>query len=122
MPPMRFLADENIPFEAVEGLRQAGHDVVWIRTDRPGSPDPTVLALAAGEKRILLTFDKDFGELAFRHSSHDLPGIILFRIHVSSATAIARFISSLIGSRTDWHGQFAVVEDDRLRMRPLKGH
>jgi predicted nuclease of predicted toxin-antitoxin system len=61
---MRFLANENVPRTAIEALRAAGNDVVWIRVDAPGSSDPEVLARAAREERILLTFDKDFGELA----------------------------------------------------------
>jgi len=59
---MRFLANENFPGPAVTALRAAGHDVVWIRTAAPGSTDRDVLAQAAREERILLTFDKDFGE------------------------------------------------------------
>jgi predicted nuclease of predicted toxin-antitoxin system len=63
---MRFLANENFPLDAVEALRHQGHDVVWIRTESPGISDPEVLSRAQTEDRILLTFDKDFGELAFR--------------------------------------------------------
>ncbi len=47
-------------------LRHDGHDVAWVRTDAPGSTDQQVLARAVAEDRILLTFDKDFGDLAFR--------------------------------------------------------
>jgi predicted nuclease of predicted toxin-antitoxin system len=61
---MRFLANENFPGAAVAALKTAGNDVVWIRTVAPGSRDSEVLALAARDKRVLLTFDKDFGELA----------------------------------------------------------
>jgi predicted nuclease of predicted toxin-antitoxin system len=59
---MRFLADENFPGAAA--LRAAGSDVVWVRIAAPGSSDSEILAWAAREERILLTFDKDFGELA----------------------------------------------------------
>jgi predicted nuclease of predicted toxin-antitoxin system len=61
---MRFLANENFPGAAVIALESAGHDVVWVRVAAPGATDPDVLAWAAHEERILLTFDKDFGELA----------------------------------------------------------
>ena len=43
---MRFLADENVPGEAVAELEAAGHDIVWIRTVAPGSKDEDILALA----------------------------------------------------------------------------
>src|SRR5436309_2206170 len=70
---MRFLANENFPGAAVKALVAAGHDVVWVRIAAPGTTDPDVLAWAGREERILLTFDKDFGELAsvFRRRSQD---------------------------------------------------
>jgi predicted nuclease of predicted toxin-antitoxin system len=58
---MRFLANENFPGAAVVALGADGHDVVWVRVAAPGMRDPDVLAWAAREGRILLTFDKDFG-------------------------------------------------------------
>ena len=59
---MRFQANENFPANAVEALRHQGHDVTWIRTDAPGISDAEVLTRAQSDDRILLTFDKDFGE------------------------------------------------------------
>ena len=61
---MRFLANENFPGAAVAALEAAGHDIIWVRVAAPGTTDPDVVAWAAREGRILLTFDKDFGELA----------------------------------------------------------
>jgi hypothetical protein len=60
---VRLLANENIPRAAVAALIAAGHDVAWVRQAAPGMPDPEVLAMAEREKRILVTFDNDFGEL-----------------------------------------------------------
>jgi hypothetical protein len=60
------LADENVPGAVVAALRQQGHDVAWIHEDAPGRPDPEVLERAQQEHRVVVTFDKDFGELAFR--------------------------------------------------------
>jgi predicted nuclease of predicted toxin-antitoxin system len=61
---MRFLANENFPGTAVAALIAAGQDVVWVRNTVPGMSDPDVLAWATRDERTLLTFDKDFGELA----------------------------------------------------------
>ncbi len=116
---MRFLANENFPFDAVEALRQAEHNVTWIRTDAPGITDLEVLQSAQAEARILLTFDKDFGELAFRAKLPASIGIILFRISAPSGAVIARKVLVAIASRNDWAGHFSVVEDDRIRMKPL---
>ena len=116
---MRLLANENLPSDAVDALRERGHDVIWIRTDAPGSRDEDALARARKESRVLVTFDKDFGELAFRSRLPASCGIILFRITPRSPEFIARVAAHAIGSRDDWVGHFAVVEDARVRMRPL---
>lgn len=118
---MRILADENFPKEAVEALLTQGHDVVWVRTDFPGAPDVEVIRRAASEKRVLLTFDKDFGYLAFRARLGQGSGIVLFRTSHRSPSDVAERTVALLGSRQDWEGHFAVIEDDRLRMTPLPG-
>jgi predicted nuclease of predicted toxin-antitoxin system len=73
---MRFLANENFPRAAVEALEKAGHDVTWVRVAAPGASDSDVLSKAAHEGRILLTFDKDFGEFA---RAAALPATCVFR-------------------------------------------
>lgn len=116
---MRFLADENFPLDAVEALRREGHEVAWVRTDAPGSSDDVVLARGQREQRILLTFDKDFGALAFHSRLPAECGVILFRIAMRSAAEIAASVVEAIGSRDDWAGNFAVVERERIRLRKL---
>lgn len=116
---MRLLANENFPLDAVEALRENGHDVAWIREDARGSKDEQVLELAQQEDRILITFDKDFGELAFRSELSSAGGIILFRITAISSQHIAQVAVQALASRTDWAGHFSVVEDQRIRMTPL---
>ena len=116
---MRLLANENIPFAAIQSLRENGYNVLWIRESAPGSADEDVLALASEEERVLLTFDKDFGELAFRSGLPAKCGIVLFRIPMASAKYLARFIVNVMTSRSDWPDHFSVVEIDRIRMKPL---
>lgn len=116
---MRILADENFPRDAVEALRGQGYDIVWIRTEAPGSSDREVLARAQNENRIIITFDKDFGELAFRFRLSAASGVILFRILPSSSERIAQIVVAVLAARTDWAGNFTVVEADRIRMKPL---
>jgi predicted nuclease of predicted toxin-antitoxin system len=117
---MRLLANENIPLGAVVALRIYGHDVLWIREISPGITDVEVMALGHREERILVTFDKDFGELAFCTKQPPACGIILFRIPMISSAYIAKALVKVIGSRDDWGGHFAVVEEDRIRIKPLK--
>lgn len=116
---MRLLANENVPGIAVEALRADGHDVAWVRTDAPGSADPDVLARAVSEDRVLITFDKDFADLAFHQRLRATPGIILLRLVASSPEGIARFVVGVLKSRDDWAGHFSVIEIDRVRMVPL---
>ena len=116
---MRWLANENFPGDAVELLRAHGHDVAWIRVDSPGLPDPQVLARAVTEQRVLLTFDKDFGELAFRSRLPAACGVILFRFtHRGREQDIGKVVRTLT-SRDDWAGAFWTVTDRGIRRRDL---
>jgi predicted nuclease of predicted toxin-antitoxin system len=116
---MRFLANENFPREAVTRLTEAGHDVVWIRTASPGSTDRDILAWAEREDRILLTFDQDFGELAWRAGLPAACGIVLFRMPMPAAVDVGAVIAAKLGERTDWAGHFSVIQPGRIRMRPF---
>jgi len=113
---VRLLADENIPGEVVNALRERGHDVTWVRTEMPGSGDRAVLERAQMEKRLLLTFDKDFGELAFRFGLPVESGVVLFRMTMSSPAGVAAKATAVLESREDWSGHFSVVQDHRVRM------
>jgi predicted nuclease of predicted toxin-antitoxin system len=113
------LADENVPGLAVATLRQHGHNVLWMHEEAPGTPDPEVLARAQRERRVVVTFDKDFGELAFRLGAAAASGVVLFRIHADSPESVSRVAVNALAERTDWAGTFAVVEDGRIRIRSI---
>jgi len=98
---MRFLANENFPGAAVAALIAAGHDVVWLRNAAPGMSDPDVLAWATRDERILLTFDKDFGELARASALPSKCGVILFRTPMPRPGDIGQRLSKLVTSRDD---------------------
>jgi predicted nuclease of predicted toxin-antitoxin system len=118
---MRILANENFPGPVVRVLREQGHDVEWVREIMGGAGDAEVLSRARAERRVLTTFDRDFGELAFRYGLPNECGIVLFRLRgADPRTDNARVVAALT-SRTDWEGHFAVVQDDRIRIRPLPG-
>jgi len=115
---MRFLANENFPGEAVTALQAAGHDVSWVRALAPGINDQDVLAWAVRECRVLLTFDKDFGELAWSCGLPTACGIVLFRIAIPPPN-VGATLAARISERNDWPGHFSVIEPGRIRMRPL---
>jgi hypothetical protein len=75
--------------------------------------------LAIQESRILLTCDKEFGELA---SKFDIPiecGVVLVRMPVPKPGDPGTRLAELITERTDWAGYFSVIEPGRVRMRRL---
>ena len=116
---VRLLANENVPKSVVEALRGAGHDTSWVRTEMPGAADIAVLAKAVAESRLLLTFDKDFGELAFRSRLPAASGIVLLRLDPTSPTELADVTIRALSRAITWAGHFSVVEDDRIRVVPL---
>lgn len=116
---MRFVADENVPSAVLAELRRLTHDVTSIKETSPGAEDPIVLALAQAEERVVLTCDTDFGELAFRSGLPAACGVVLIRIDWTDPVADNECVVAALTSRASWAGVFAVVERDRLRVRPL---
>lgn len=116
---MRLLADENMPGSVVAELRARGHDVLSVKEAMRGADDVAVLALAQAEVRIVITQDKDFGELAYRVGLPAGCGVILFRLAGDDPTADGRRMVAAVESRADWSGAFAVITPRRIRVRPL---
>ena len=98
-------------------LRSRGHDVLWIHQSHPGLGDDSVLEKALTESRLLITFDKDFGELVFHKGAKASCGIVLFRVSMPSPGKAAQKVVTSLESRSDWQNQFSVVEDAMVRMR-----
>ncbi len=118
---MRLLANENFPSLAVVALRAAGHDVVWARADMPAASDEAVLRRAQVESRVIVTFDKDFGELAYHQGLPASCGVILFRLRMQSPEYIRDQVVAMLSQPKDWSGHFAVVDELRTRVRRLRG-
>lgn len=115
----RFLANENVPDDAVASARHAGHDVARVREFEPGACDERVLELARGEGRVVITFDKDFGWLCFGKGKHEVTGVILLRFRLRSPAFLARSLVAVLEQGLDWESHFCVAEEGRLRMIPL---
>lgn len=123
MPPskIRFLANENVAGATVAALRAHGADVIWVKEDMRGASDEEVLERGRREERVLLTFDKDFGELAFRSGLPATCGIVLLRLRMPKTVADAVAIADRVSARDDWRGCFSVIEPGRIRSRDLPG-
>jgi predicted nuclease of predicted toxin-antitoxin system len=103
----------------VDGLRQDAHDVLYVKEAAPGAADATVLQMAADQQRVLLTEDKDFGELVVRLK---LPayGIVLLRINpADSARKLARLRHLLRHHAQRLPASLVVLGENRTRFRPL---
>ena len=114
---MRLLADENFPLPTVEALRQAGHDVIWARTNAPGTGDSALLDLAEVDGRVLLTLDKDFWQIAIqRRKPLERSGVILFRVHPAIPANVTPLVLRTMESDQEWSGHASVVTVDRALM------
>ena len=111
---MRFLADESCDFAAVRALRASGHDVAAVAEIAGGAEDLVVIELARSQQRILLTEDKDFGQLVFA-AAHRTAGVILVRWPVMARGNLGAALVELAAAHGDaLAGAFVVVEPGRV--------
>lgn len=114
---MKFLADESVDRQIVERLRQDGHLVRYVAEMEPGVSDDIVFASANQESALLLTADKDFGEMVFRQRLHT-HGIVLIRLAGLSPSRKAEIVTSAINRHaTELPRAFAVIAPGALRIR-----
>jgi predicted nuclease of predicted toxin-antitoxin system len=116
---VRILANENFPAPVIRELRRRGHDVLSVKETMCGAGDREVLAKAQRDDRLVVTFDKDFGELAYRFELPAASGVVLFRLSGSSPEIDNARALAALESGIEWSGNFTVVSDDRIRVRPL---
>jgi predicted nuclease of predicted toxin-antitoxin system len=116
---MRFLADECCDAALVEALRVDGHDVLYTTESLRGVTDEKLLARAFTERRILLTEDKDFGELVYR-LGRQTHGIVLLRFDVAGRDLKIPRLRRLLRQEIErLPGAFVVLEADKVRIRSL---
>ena len=116
---LKFLADECCDAGLVSAMREEGHDVLYVLEEDRGGTDDSVLTRACSEGRILITEDKDFGELVYRLKKPAV-GIVLIRISVEKRNSKWPQIEKLLkefGDRVKGH--FVVVGEDSFRFRKL---
>lgn len=119
---MRFLLDNNLSPQLVPGLTAAGHDVAHVR-DRglARADDPTVMALARGEERVLISADTDFGTL-LAQSGAARPSVILLRRETGRRPAeqLRVLLDNLERVSADLEqGSIVVITDRKIRIRRL---
>ncbi len=113
---MLLLADESCDFSVVRTLRAAGHDVKAVAEIALGAADDVVLELALQEQRVLLTEDKDFGQLVFAAAA-STGGVIFIRYPAAARSLLPQVILDLVNTEQKrLIGSFAVVQPSRIRM------
>jgi len=122
---LKILADESVEGEIVINLRSGGHDVAYVPETSAGIRDDEVLAMANSDDRVLLTEDKDFGDLAFFYGNRS-SGIVSLRAHGAGidvkSDAVAEVLEAYEGQLTGDPPHFVVVRPGRpTRARQIGG-
>jgi predicted nuclease of predicted toxin-antitoxin system len=116
-----FLADESCDFGVVRALRSAGFQVTAVSEVAPGADDNVVIDLANREKSILITEDKDFGQLVYA-SGHESVGVLLVRYPFPSRKKLFKDIVQLVRQSGDeLVGAFTVLQPGRVRIGRMPG-
>lgn len=117
---MKFVADESVDYPVVKMLIEKGHSVFYVAETEPGIDDDVVLKVANDKKSILITSDKDFGDLIFRQNLVS-QGVILIRLEgLLNITKVKVLKEAIIKYLEDFKGAFVVISPGRVRIRPLK--
>jgi len=113
---MRFLADESCDFAVVRALRAAGYDVVAVAEVSPRAEDEAIIDLAVREGRILLTEDKDFGQLVYANLQAT-GGVLFLRFPATVRANLPNAVPELVRRRGEQLiGRFIVVQPGRVRI------
>ena len=117
---MKLLADAGVDRQIVDRLRKEGHQVLYIAEMQHGLTDDEILEISNREEILLITTDKDFGELIFRQ--HRITsGILLIRLSGLSATQKGEMVSSAINKHsTELSNAFTVISPKAIRIRKMK--
>lgn len=114
---MNLIADESVEAQIVNKLRQSGHTVESIQESCPGTDDDVILAHANSQGILLLTSDKDFGELVFLHQQQTA-GVVLIRLAGLPNDVKADIVSTAFESHgKEFTGNFSVITASSIRIR-----
>lgn len=115
---MKLLANENFPRASVVYLRNAGYDISAIGDNHLGISDKYVMELAMAEDRTIITFDRDYGELIYKHGYRPQAGVIYLRLDEFTPLQPAEIIEYLIRTvKIQTVSTFTVYDGDTLRQR-----
>ena len=115
---MKLLANENFPIKSVDYLKAGNFDIKAIGIDNPSIKDSAVMEIAIQEERTILTFDRDYGELTFKHNYKPRQGVIYLRIDDFEPDEPGKIIENLINQKEiDFTNALTVVDNKGIRQR-----
>jgi predicted nuclease of predicted toxin-antitoxin system len=118
---VQYLVDECLGLLVVTKLRDAGHDVEWVRDGAEGTPDETVLEWSVRTKRILITEDFDYGDLIFA-KGHPAFGVVILQLSGFQGSwdeVASKAVERLIDSQGGFIGNLTVLGRTRIKSRAL---
>lgn len=92
---------------------------MWVAEVAKGASDILIATHAEREQRVILTFDKDFGDLILRRQLAKPAGVVLCRFRVQSPQTIAQLLSEVFKRSLPWEEHFTIVEETDVRIIPL---
>ena len=117
MRRLRLLVDTSLGLSLEDCVRNSGHDATFVRDIDPRLPDSAILELAVREHRMVVTMDKDFGELIYR-AGRGHRGVLLLRMEDQSAAVSASIVARILEDYSEMlENNFAVYQGGRLRIR-----
>lgn len=115
---MKFFADEGLDAPLVQLMRKEGYEVIYAAENMSGSTDEEVLAAAKDSNTILITKDKDFGEMVVRHRLNS-NGVILIRLEQLNLLSNCLLVLRLINKHIKEFSGSTVIQEDKIRIRSL---
>lgn len=115
---MKLLANENFPLKSIHYLRSKGFDITSIGADNAGIKDNEVMEIAIIEERTILTFDRDYGELIFKHNFKPEKGVIYLRLNHYNPEEPGKIIDKLFANNEyDLNKALTVLDRNGIRQR-----
>ena len=114
---MKLLANENFPYSSIYYLREKGFDVLSIGMDNPSIKDSQIMDIAIEERRTILTFDRDYGELIFRYGYKPAEGVVYLRLEEYAPVEPGIIVEQLLESKFDLSNALTVIDRQGIRQR-----
>lgn len=118
---MRLLANENFPLRSIHILRAAGFDIRGVGVEFAGITDREAMEIAIREERTILTFDRHYGELIFRHGFRPACGVIYLRWRQFGPEDPGKYLRELLtNTGVDFSHALTVIDEDTIRQRKYR--